>query len=108
VLHGLERALVEVRGFEVRPLRLGTASRRYGVMPRLRPTLTPVEVEGGAPADTSSNQAIYRTVSDSYLRTMRMSMAAGRWFTEADMRSPGGAFVINAAFAKRGGREGSK
>jgi putative ABC transport system permease protein len=32
---------------------------------------------------------------------MRMSLAAGRWFTEADMRSPGGAFVINSAAARR-------
>jgi putative ABC transport system permease protein len=61
---------------------------------------TPVEVEGGFSNDTASRQAIYRTVSASYLPTMKMSMAAGRWFTEDDMRSPGGGFIVNAAMAK--------
>jgi ABC-type antimicrobial peptide transport system permease subunit len=32
---------------------------------------------------------------------MRMSMAAGRWFDEDDIRSPGGRFVINEALGQR-------
>ena len=62
---------------------------------------TPVEVEGRAASDTASRQVFYRTVSASYLPTMKMSMAAGRWFTDDDMRSPGGSFVINASMAKQ-------
>jgi predicted permease len=62
---------------------------------------TPVEIEGQSAGDTASNQIFYRSVSASYLPTMKMSMAAGRWFTDADIRSPGGAFVINASMAKR-------
>jgi predicted permease len=62
---------------------------------------TPVQVEGRGANDTASTQVIYRTVSASLLTTMHMSMAAGRWFTDDDMRSPGGSFVVNAAMAKR-------
>jgi putative ABC transport system permease protein len=62
---------------------------------------TPIDVGGRPSGDTSSNQVYYRTVSDGYLSAMKMSMAAGRWFTAADMRSPGGAFVVNATLAKR-------
>ena len=42
----------------------------------------------------------YRTVSDSYLRTMRMTMKRGRWFDDADIRSPSGTFVINESMAR--------
>jgi len=63
--------------------------------------LTPVELEGSTGSDTSSRQIYYRTVSDSYLRTMRMTMAAGRWFDANDMRSPGAGFVVNRAMANR-------
>jgi len=62
---------------------------------------TSVEIEGRSGADTSSNQIFYRTVSDSYARTMRLSMLAGRWFDAGDIRSPGGTFVINETMAKR-------
>ena len=62
---------------------------------------TPVQVEGRGANDTASTQVTYRTVSASFLATMRMSMASGRWFTDEDMRSPGGSFVVNAAMAKR-------
>ena len=58
-------------------------------------------VELGAATVDSSNQVMYRTVSASYLQTMQMRMAAGRWFTSEDERSPGGAFVINEAMANR-------
>lgn len=54
----------------------------------------------GRPTLDSSNQVFYRTVSSSYLRTMRMTMRGGRWFTDADMRAPGGAFVINETMAR--------
>ena len=63
--------------------------------------LTPVELDGSAPADTASRQVFYRTVSAGYLDTMKMRMSAGRWFTSDDERSPGGSFVINATMAKQ-------
>ena len=62
---------------------------------------TPIDVEGRASSDTASRDVFYRTVSDNYLRTMKMSLVAGRWFAPEDMRSPGGAFVINETLAKR-------
>jgi predicted permease len=61
---------------------------------------TSLEIEGRSSLD-SSNQVFYRTVSESYLRTMKMSVRAGRWFDAADIRSPGGSFVINESMAKR-------
>lgn len=60
---------------------------------------TTLTIDGQSSLD-SSNQVFYRTVSSSYLRTMRMTMRSGRWFTDADIRTPGGAFVINEAMAK--------
>jgi predicted permease len=63
--------------------------------------VTTAEVEGRSALDTSSSQILYRTASDSYLRTMKMSLAGGRWFSEADMRSPEGSFVINETMAKK-------
>jgi putative ABC transport system permease protein len=60
---------------------------------------TPVEIEGRSGSDTASRQVFYRTVSASYLPTMKMSMIAGRWFGDDDMRSPSGSFVINASMA---------
>lgn len=62
--------------------------------------LTSLAIEGRSSLD-SSNQIFYRTVSASYQKAMGMSMVAGRWFTEDDMRSPGGSFVINETMAKR-------
>ena len=62
--------------------------------------MTSLVIEGRAGADSAS-PPLYRTVSESYLRTMRMTMAAGRWFDADDLRSPGGRFVINAALAQR-------
>ena len=61
---------------------------------------TTLSIPGRATLD-SSNQIFYRTVSDSYLRTMRMMMTAGRWFDETDIRSGTAAFVINEAMARR-------
>lgn len=60
---------------------------------------TTLAVDGRSTLD-SSNQIFYRTVSSSYLSTMRMTMRRGRWFSESDMRSPGGAFVINETMAR--------
>ena len=49
----------------------------------------------------SSSQVLYRTASDGYLATMRMSMTAGRWFDREDIRSPGGRFVVNETLARQ-------
>jgi predicted permease len=62
---------------------------------------TPVQVEGRSVNDTASTQVFYRTVSASYLPTMKMSIVGGRWFNDDDMRAPAGSFVVNAAMAKR-------
>ena len=62
---------------------------------------TSVAVEGRPTSDTASNQIFYRTVSDSYARTMKLSLLAGRWFDESDDRSPGGSFIVNEAMARR-------
>jgi predicted permease len=61
--------------------------------------LTPVEIEGGGTSDTASRQVFYRTISDEYFRTLGATIAAGRGFAPGDMRSPGGAFVINQTMA---------
>jgi predicted permease len=61
---------------------------------------TTLSIEGRSSLD-SSNQVFYRTVSDSFFRTMRMSLAAGRWFDESDMRAPAGKFVINETMARQ-------
>lgn len=62
---------------------------------------SPVEIDGRPASDTASSQVLYRTVSDTYLQTMKMRMIAGRWFDANDIRSPGGGFVINQAMAKQ-------
>jgi putative ABC transport system permease protein len=62
--------------------------------------VTSVQIEGGS-ADTSANQVYYRTASSGYLDTMKMTMAAGRWFDANDIRAPGAGFIINATMAKR-------
>jgi predicted permease len=61
---------------------------------------TSLSIEG-RPALDSSTQVFYRTVSASYLPTMRMTVSAGRWFEDADIRSPGGSFVINETLARQ-------
>ncbi len=60
---------------------------------------TTLTIDGRSTLD-SSNQIFYRTVSSNYLSTMRMTMRSGHWFTDADMRTPGGAFVINESMAR--------
>jgi putative ABC transport system permease protein len=60
---------------------------------------TKVEPEGQASAGPPT-LALYHPVSADYLRTMRIPVVAGRWFTEDDMRVPAG-FVVNETLAKR-------
>jgi putative ABC transport system permease protein len=59
---------------------------------------TTLTIDGRSTLD-SSNQVFYRTVSASYLRTMKMVMASGRWFDDDDIRSPGGSIIINQTMA---------
>jgi predicted permease len=60
---------------------------------------SPVQVEGRTDDVTRQPDALYRTASESYLRTMGMRVARGRWFTDADIRDRSG-FVINETLAK--------
>lgn len=77
---------------------------------RAIPTVNSSAATGGAlvsigvapedwPADRPPPQALYHLVSTDYLRTLRVPLIAGRWFSDDDMRSPVG-FVVNAALAK--------
>lgn len=59
---------------------------------------TNVETEGW-PADRPPPQALYHPVSAAYLKTLRVPLIEGRWFSDDDMRSPVG-FVINERLAK--------
>jgi putative ABC transport system permease protein len=61
---------------------------------------SPVQVDGRTDDVTRLPQAVYRTASESYLHTMGMRMARGRWFTDADMRDRAG-FIINETLAKQ-------
>ncbi len=57
--------------------------------------------KAGVPTDGQPLvQAMYHLVSADYLRTMRTPMVTGRWFTDADMRSPSG-LVISDRLAKQ-------
>jgi len=60
---------------------------------------SPVQVEGRTDDVTHQPEALYRTASESYLRTMGMRVARGRWFTDSDIRDRSG-FVINETLAK--------
>jgi putative ABC transport system permease protein len=60
---------------------------------------SPVQVEGRTDDVTRQPHVLYRTASESYLRTMAMHVARGRWFTDADIRDKTG-FVINETLAK--------
>lgn len=61
---------------------------------------TAVEIDGQPASDSASHEVFYRSVSDGYLKTMRMSVKRGRWFDVSDMRSPGAGFVINQTMAR--------
>jgi predicted permease len=60
---------------------------------------TRIEVPGRSGA--SGDLATYITVSEGYLRTLRIPLVHGRWFTEAEMRTPGDGVVISESVAKR-------
>jgi len=60
---------------------------------------TRVEIPGRPVA--SEDLATYVTVSEGYLRTLRIPLVRGRWFTSAEMRSPGDGIVISESVAKR-------
>jgi putative ABC transport system permease protein len=65
-----------------------------------------VSIAGRATLDSSS-QVFYRTASATYLATMRMTLASGRWLDDTDMRSARASFVVNESMARRywpGGR----
>jgi predicted permease len=60
---------------------------------------TRIEVPGRTPA--SEDLATYITVSEGFLRTLRIPLVRGRWYTAAEMRTPGDGVVISEAVAKR-------
>src|SRR5262249_54809295 len=60
---------------------------------------TRIEVPGRTPA--SEDLATYITVSEGFLRTLRIPLVRGRWYTAAEMRAPGDGVVISEAVAKR-------
>jgi putative ABC transport system permease protein len=60
---------------------------------------TRIEVPGRTAA--SGDLATYVTVSEGYLRTLRIPLVRGRWFTPAEMRTPGDGVVISESVAKR-------
>jgi putative ABC transport system permease protein len=60
---------------------------------------TKIEIPGRTPA--SEDLATYISTSEGYLRTLRIPLVRGRWFTPAEMRQPGDGIVISEAVAKR-------
>lgn len=68
----------------------------FGGMP------TTVTREGDVRDDNQERgpSPLWRTVSEGYLRAMKMEMASGRWFTPDDMRTREG-FVVNEALAQQ-------
>jgi predicted permease len=60
---------------------------------------TRIEIPG-RPAD-SQDLATYITASESFLRTMRIPLVRGRWFSDAEMRSPGDGIVVSETVANR-------
>jgi putative ABC transport system permease protein len=61
---------------------------------------SPVRANGITDDVTRLPEAFYRTASPSYLRTMGMRVAHGRWLTDADMRDRS-SFVVNETVAKQ-------
>src|SRR6185437_5644936 len=63
---------------------------------------TSVVPEGAPSSGQPILQALYHLVSSDYLRTMRIPLVAGRWFSDADMRAPmSGGLVVDATLARR-------
>jgi len=50
---------------------------------------------------SSEDQATYITASEGFLRTLRIPLVRGRWFTAAEMRSPGDGVVVSESVARR-------
>jgi predicted permease len=60
---------------------------------------TRIELPGRPP--NSQDLATYITASEGYLRTMRIPLVHGRWFSADEMRSPGDGVVISESVANR-------
>jgi putative ABC transport system permease protein len=60
---------------------------------------TRIEVPGRTPA--SEDLATYIAVSEGFLRTLRIPLVRGRWYTAAEMRTPGDGLVVSESVAKR-------
>ena len=60
---------------------------------------TRIEIPG-RPAN-SQDLATYVTASEGFLRTLRIPLVRGRWFSDADMRSPGDGIVVSETVANR-------
>jgi predicted permease len=61
----------------------------------------PTRVEVPGRTARSEDLATYVTVSEGYLRAMRIPLVRGRWFTADEMRLPGDGIVISEIVAKR-------
>jgi putative ABC transport system permease protein len=62
---------------------------------------TRVLVPGRVEDPRGEDAALYKTVSEGYLRTVGMRLLAGRWFTEADMTRGGVGVVVSDVVATR-------
>ena len=61
----------------------------------------PTRIEIPGRPVNSEDLAIYITASEGYLRTMRIPLVNGRWFSADEMRSPGDGVVVTESVAKR-------
>ena len=61
----------------------------------------PTRIEVPGRPVRSEDLATYVTASEGYLRTMRIPVLRGRWFSADEMRSPGDGVVISETVAKR-------
>ena len=61
----------------------------------------PTRIEVPGRSRTSVDLATYITVSEGFLQTLRIPVVRGRWYTPAEMRTPGDGIVISEAVARR-------
>lgn len=61
----------------------------------------PTRIEVPGRPVRSEDLATYITASDGYVRTLRIPVVRGRWFSAAEMQSPGDGVVISEGVAKR-------
>ena len=61
----------------------------------------PTRIEVPGRSRTSVDLATYITVSEGFLHTLRIPVVRGRWYTPAEMRTPGDGIVISEAVARR-------